>query len=311
MLLFSYGEYFAAGVKELGIMNTVERVKSLKKLSSKRMSQTRDSIFWNRQEFDHADVNEENSRLAFDSQQPIEAYERLRDLVINSNYIDTASVLGMIPPGKLLELQALLMERMGLIEPALEIYLLKLESLVLAEELCDRVYTRRRRTARQSLSELFATDQDFLEAGDVYMILLKIYTSAQVGDANNKKLSDEKWLKMSQLLSRKRARINVYSVFSLLPDDLDLGLVMPFLQGGLRALGEQQRNLAIVKNLRACENSDMKEQLIICKQRMISVTTDRACWLCHKRIGNAVVVAYPSSSLAHYACYLRDGQSQN
>lgn len=290
-------------------MNRVERVRSLKKISSKRMGKTQDAIIWDKQEFENG--MDEDKHVTFTSQQPVEAYERLRDLIINSSNIEAASVLGMIPSGRLLELQALLMERMDLIESALEIYLLSLESLILAEQLCDRVYVRRRRKARQSLSELFATDQDFLEAGDVYMILLKIYTSVQDGDEYNKKVSDEKWLKMSELLSRKRARINVYGVFTLLPDDIDLGLVMPFLQGGLRALGEQQRNLSIVKNLRTCENSDLKEQLIVCKQRMIMVTTDRACWLCHKRIGNAVVVVYPSGSLAHYACYMRYEQSQS
>ena len=32
---------------------------------------------------------------------------------------------------------------------------------------------------------------------------------------------------------------------------------------------------------------------------------ERACNICHKRIGNAVIVAYPDNTLAHYSCYKR------
>ena len=32
---------------------------------------------------------------------------------------------------------------------------------------------------------------------------------------------------------------------------------------------------------------------------------ERACSMCHKRIGNAAFVAYPNGTLAHYSCYKR------
>ena len=38
------------------------------------------------------------------------------------------------------------------------------------------------------------------------------------------------------------------------------------------------------------------------------MTSERACHLCHKRIGNAAFVAYPEpqGGLAHYSCFKRE-----
>ncbi|GMH40000.1 hypothetical protein BSKO_07904 [Bryopsis sp. KO-2023] len=299
------------GVKELGGMRTPERVKSMRQISAKRLGRSGSGIVPEREDSSSEEGERHVVNSAFDSPKPMESYERLRELVIESDHINPASVLALIPQGKLLELQALLMERSGKVEQALEVYLLELDSLPLVEQLCDRVYEGRRRKNKQSLSELFATDQDCLEAGDIYIMMLKIYLRPQDSQSDIRKLSNEQWRKLAELLSRKRFRINVEQVFKLLPDDVELGVILPFVEGGIRTLSEQQRNLAIVKNLHTCENFEMKEQLISCRQRMINVTTDRACWLCHKRIGHSVVVAYPTELLAHYACYLREEQSQN
>lgn len=289
-------------------MKTYDRVKSLRQVSCRRLNKSGGDMFYRVLETEPTTFEGQG---AFASQKPIEAYERLRDLIIRSKHINAASVLGLIPEGHLLELRALLMERMGQIEAALEIYILELESLALAEQLCDRFYEQRPEGGDGVLSELGGANKDLQEPGDIYMVLVKIYTRSQDGQSDFQNLSDETWIKVSELLSRKRARINVNGVFELLPEDVNLGLIMPFLEGGIRALAEKQRRLSIVKNLRTCENFEVKEQLIVCKQRMVTVTTDRACWVCHKRIGNAVVVAYPNGSLAHYACYLREEQSQS
>ena len=45
------------------------------------------------------------------------------------------------------------------------------------------------------------------------------------------------------------------------------------------------------------------------------MTFERACHLCHKRIGSSAFVAYPDGALAHYSCHKRNsngaaGQSQ-
>eukprot|EP00879_Flechtneria_rotunda_P032180 GHRR01035347.1.p1 GENE.GHRR01035347.1~~GHRR01035347.1.p1 ORF type:complete len:130 (+),score=31.03 GHRR01035347.1:840-1229(+) len=73
---------------------------------------------------------------------------------------------------------------------------------------------------------------------------------------------------------------------------------------------EQRRNLAIVHHLRRAENLMAREELVKVKQKVVILTFDRACCICHKRIGGAVSVAYPNGSLAHYLCFKRSTGDQ-
>lgn len=41
------------------------------------------------------------------------------------------------------------------------------------------------------------------------------------------------------------------------------------------------------------------------RQRGVVVSLDRACCLCHRRMGTSALVVYPNNMLAHYACYKR------
>lgn len=53
---------------------------------------------------------------------------------------------------------------------------------------------------------------------------------------------------------------------------------------------------------------ERNEKTLLC--RSVVVSFERACSLCHKRIGSAAFVAYPSGGLAHYSCYKRSEMSK-
>jgi hypothetical protein len=95
-----------------------------------------------------------------------------------------------------------------------------------------------------------------------------------------------------------------------LPTDLALAEVSPLLCSMLLFNTEQSRNSDVVLHLRRAENLMAREDLVKVKQRVVSLTFDRACCICHKRMGGAVSVAYPNGSLAHYLCYKRSTQQQ-
>ncbi len=69
-----------------------------------------------------------------------DAYQRLRDLVYSSPHIDPEYVLAKLPPSSLLEIRALMLERLGRHREALTLYVHGLKDLQLAEAYCDRVY---------------------------------------------------------------------------------------------------------------------------------------------------------------------------
>eukprot|EP00803_Ostreobium_quekettii_P007599 evm.model.scf_3833.1 EVM.evm.TU.scf_3833.1 scf_3833:4766-7651(-) len=224
---------------------------------------------------------------------PSQSYQRLKQLIMTSPYIDPSTALASIPSGRLFDLQALLMEKLGRHKEALEVYAQELHSLELAEALCDRVYESSKGAGR----------------GDIYMMLLEIYLGVKDGPNPPEWLNHSLWRQLFHMLSRKRYRIDAEKVFGALPFDLCLCEVMPFVEACLRTLAEQQRNVGVAKNLYSCENLEVKERLIKSKQRMVHATSERACHMCKKRIGSAVLVAYPNDNLAHYSCYRRGSQT--
>ncbi|KAK9796337.1 hypothetical protein WJX73_008642 [Symbiochloris irregularis] len=69
--------------------------------------------------------------------------------------------------------------------------------------------------------------------------------------------------KVARLLSRKHDRIDPLQALGLLPDQVSLKVVLPFLKGALRAPGEQQRNAAVAKSL----HLHLREEITCSKQR--------------------------------------------
>ena len=240
----------------------------------------------------------------------MESYTRLRELLIESPFIDPAIVLESIPQDRLLELRALLMERKQSYRSALAVYVQRLHDLTLAEKLCDRVWDRQKSSSVETgpVNESFDVSE---HTDNVYMDMIRIYLEPERMTSHSiRKLSDEQWSELCVLLCRKRYRINIEEMFQLLPEDVDLCVLMPFIEGALRTLAELQRNLLIKHSLYMSEHFHQTEQLIQCNQRNVLVTYESACCICHKRIGNAVFVAYPDGSLAHLACYNHQNKAE-
>jgi hypothetical protein len=99
-------------------------------------------------------------------------------------------------------------------------------------------------------------------------------------------------------------------VLQVLPQQLPLADVASLLSSMLLHNTEQKRNLSVVHALRRAENLMAREDLVKVKQRAVTLTFDRACCMCHKRMGGAVSVAWPNGSLAHYLCYKRSVAGQ-
>lgn len=69
-----------------------------------------------------------------------DAYQRLRELVYSSDFINPEYVLSKLGQGQLLEIRALMLERLGRHREALSVYIHDLKAIDLAEQYCDRVY---------------------------------------------------------------------------------------------------------------------------------------------------------------------------
>lgn len=133
--------------------------------------------------------------------------------------------------------------------------------------------------------------------------------------------SDPVWLEVLGVLLRAQRHVPVTDALAVLPAALPLQAVAPFLCGALKGCQEQQRRLAVVRSLRrgvmlvahccayktprAGDYVGVHEALVRARQRRHVVDQERACGVCHKRLGAGVLVALPSGVLQHYTCYQR------
>jgi hypothetical protein len=94
-------------------------------------------------------------------------------------------------------------------------------------------------------------------------------------------------------------------VLSILPDDVPVADVLPWLDAAQRYALESRRGLAVARALRRAENLAALDEAVRVRQQRLLVSSERACSLCHKRLGGAVLVSYPGGLLAHYLCHKR------
>eukprot|EP00250_Pteridium_aquilinum_P027633 c3535_g1_i1 orf=204-3350(-) len=106
-----------------------------------------------------------------------------------------------------------------------------------------------------------------------------------------------------ELLSCRWDRINGAQVLSLLPSDTKLQRLYPFLEPLVRKSSEAQRNLSVIRNLCHSENLQVKDDIQRCRKRMVKISNENTCSICHKKIGMSVFAVYPTGTLVHFVCY--------
>ncbi|XP_042408259.1 vacuolar sorting protein 39-like [Zingiber officinale] len=111
------------------------------------------------------------------------------------------------------------------------------------------------------------------------------------------------------LLGQRWDRINGAQALRVLPRDIKLQDLLPFLKPLLRKSTERRQNSSVIKNLTFNENLQVKEELYNCRRAILKVDADSMCSLCNKRIGSSVFAVYPNGkTLVHFVCF-RDSQS--
>jgi hypothetical protein len=198
---------------------------------------------------------------------------------------------------------------------ALRILYHNLGSLASAEAYCDRVIAKQLPSSNL-FSDVPKTPQNPPLPGQepAYALLVQVMLEeddkTRPGSYCVKEYGpdDPMWKQIAELLSRKRDALNPLTSLCLLPKDVPLSSCIYLLEGAMRGMNEEKRKTKILANLyRArhltamCKSSDAQ-------QKAITVNQDRACWICHKRLGGkkgwvSALVHLPGGSIAHYSCY--------
>jgi hypothetical protein len=249
-------------------------------------------------------------------------------------------MLSRFPQDAFFEERAVLLGRVGRHEEALSILVRRLNNPRLAEAYCDRVWSQAHPTTGPGgrnggggvlgeLDEWLAVNDDAADmirddaAGEggggvdgvaaaadinVYHSLLGIYLEEPTRDykRTSSSSSSEGWLKEALgLLTRRHQCIDGKKAVELLPDDVPLQDVMPFLEAKMRSSAQLKHKLEMHKSLLQSQHDEAEEEIRKFKSRSFVVTEEAMCAICHKRIGTSVFGVHPDGSLVHYNCLNR------
>ena len=212
-------------------------------------------------------------------------------LETSTNY-QPYKLLRFFPQDVLFEERALLLGRSGRHEEALAIYIYVLKDDKMAEKYCRRQY-----------------EQNQEENRNVYLSLVKIYLRPQDLPSLGLPQStysgcvlEPKIQQALEILNKYNQRIDVAQTLDLLPATTEVKAIRVFLMRVLQDKLQHRRNSMVLKSLLYRDQLQVKEQLIFYQSKKCVITEERACRVCHKRIGTSAFAMYPNDVIVHYYC---------
>lgn len=216
---------------------------------------------------------------------------RLLFFLESSNHYKPYKLLRYFPQNALFEERALLLGRDGRQEEALAIYIYVLKDTQMAEQFCRKQYEMRKD-----------------ENHNVYVSLVKMYLQPQeLLFSVSQPLMGDCELKVNipaalDVLNKHYQKIDVAQVLDFLPANTEIKEIKFFLLNVLKDKMQQRRNSLVLKSLLYAEHLQVHEQRIFYQSNKCVITEERACRVCHKRIGTSAFARYPNGIIVHYYC---------
>ncbi|KAJ5095024.1 Vacuolar sorting protein 39/Transforming growth factor beta receptor-associated domain 1 [Penicillium argentinense] len=185
------------------------------------------------------------------------------------------------------EARAILFGKMGQHRQVLEIYVFKLKDHEKAEEYSNYIH----------LSE----GQD--EEDSIYLTLLSLYLTPPHG-------YEPQHGPALAVLAKHGSRLPADSALSLIPTALPVQELEFYFKGRMRAANSVFNEARIVANLRKSRDMQTQAQLALgdgvrgggTRARHVTVTEERICGVCHKRLGGSVINVFPDNTVVHLGC---------
>ncbi|XP_046859484.1 vam6/Vps39-like protein [Xenia sp. Carnegie-2017] len=186
------------------------------------------------------------------------------------------------------EERALLLGRLGRHEEALAIYIFVLNDIEMASTYCKQTYT-----------------EEWEDSKDVYACLLHMYLSPPDPSILGAKTADLKANVEAALnvLKEHYDKINPIKALELLPLTIEVQEIFPFLEKILEEKSSKKKTNQVLKSLLFAEHLQIQERRMYYHTGNVIVNDERACRVCHKKIGTSAFACYPSGEILHYYCY--------
>lgn len=224
--------------------------------------------------------------------------DKLIDFLKKFNYLHAETVLKQFPENDLFEERAIILGKLKRHEKVLAIHIQILGDIPKAVAYCEEVF--------ESDSE--AAETIFVQL--IEILLKPPTTPPYTGVELHPRCLEPNVESVIELLEKHATKLNPYSVLKILPDNIPLIRLKPFLETALHYSLERQRNNQVLKGLLYSSNLQLREQLMNLEKKSVLVTEFSVCPVCTKKFTNqSAFVRYPNGTIVHYSC--RDRNYQN
>ncbi|KAK1140870.1 Vacuolar morphogenesis protein 6 [Aspergillus melleus] len=201
------------------------------------------------------------------------------------------------------EARAIVFSKMGQHRQALEIYVFKLEDYGKAEEYCNHLHKSEETTATEAKPLRGAALPDSEVKPSIYLTLLSLYLSPPHG-------YQPQYGPALDLLAKHGSRLPPGSALELIPETLPVKDLEFYFRGRMRAANSMLSESRIVASLQKSQNIKTQAQLLVgegtdgksARSRHVTITEERICGMCHKRIGGSVINVFPDNTVVHLGC---------
>ncbi|CAK7203257.1 Vacuolar morphoproteinsis protein 6 [Sporothrix eucalyptigena] len=264
---------------------------------------------------------------------------RLVTFLKESRQYSLSRAFGLIPRNNpaFYEAQATVLSNMGQHKQALEIYVFKMKDYEKAEEYCNRIHkaqelaqpvpmsspgplllSSNNNQSRRTSSSRGADDENIDDpekavTSSIYHTLLSLYLTPPPPQ-------ERQLAPALDLLSRHGSRLPASSTLQLIPDTLPVAELASYFRGRMRAANSVVNESRIEKGLRQTAVLAAQANLLLGRDdgtgmstpsgrnRRVAISEERACGVCHKRLGGSVVAVLPDNTVVHYGCLNRAGR---
>ncbi|PGH14766.1 hypothetical protein AJ80_05810 [Polytolypa hystricis UAMH7299] len=244
-----------------------------------------------------------------------ECKDKFLDMLKSSEQYSPARMLDKLPRDvdpEFFEARAIIFSKMGQHRQALEIYVFKLQDPEKAEEYCNQIHLSQDTLVAESEPGRRIAPIDREEGGQqlsIYHTLLSLYLSPphhykpQYGPA-------------IEILAKHGSRLPANSTLDLIPEKFPVRELEFYFRGRIRAETTIVNEGRIIAGLRKVQNITTQTELHLGdgalggnrgRNRFVTVSEERVCGVCHKRLGGSVISVFPNNTVIHLGCANRRG----
>ncbi|KAH1678637.1 hypothetical protein KXV81_008589 [Aspergillus fumigatus] len=222
---------------------------------------------------------------------------KLLDMLRTSSQYSPAKMLDRLSRDdpEFFEARAIVFSKMGQHRQALEIYVFKLEDYTKAEEYCNHLHKIEDATSTETTAIQNIALPDFEgEKPSIYLTLLSLYLSPPHG-------YKPRYGPALEVLAKHGSRLPPNSALELIPETLPVKELQFYFKGRMRAATSILNESKIVANLQKSQSIKTQAQLLVgeggdmkaSRSRHVTITEERICGICHKRLGGSVIDVFP------------------